>query len=140
MEKTETKLCTKCLEIKSLLDFHKDKAVKDGRSYWCKKCVAANNKIYLSTPDGKRSARKAQLKAKFGITPADYDKMYVDQLGKCGICGTHQSDLKKSLAVDHNHETGKIRGLLCNRCNIGIMNLKEDAENCLLAYQYLRKC
>lgn len=139
MEKIESKVCSKCREIKPLTEFHKDNGIKDGHSSWCKKCTRENRIKYQKTPRGKFTARKAQLKSKFNMTPADYDKIYMDQLGLCAICGTHQSDLKKSLAVDHNHETGKIRGLLCNRCNIGIMNLKEDAENCLNAYSYLRE-
>jgi hypothetical protein len=46
--------------------------------------------------------------------------MFEDQKGCCGICKRHQSEFKKRLGVDHNHSTGKIRKLLCDRCNLGL--------------------
>jgi len=54
---------------------------------------------------------------KYGLTPKDYDVMYEKQKGCCDICRRHQSEFKNRLAVDHDHETGKIRGLLCMVCN-----------------------
>lgn len=57
------------------------------------------------------------IKARFGITPADYDKMYREQKGRCLICFAHQSELRTRLAIDHDHEAGQIRGLLCGPCN-----------------------
>ena len=51
--------------------------------------------------------------------------MFIKQEGKCRICGRHQRELKLPLAVDHNHKTGHIRGLLCHRCNF-ILGLASD--------------
>ncbi|MBU2051427.1 MAG: endonuclease VII domain-containing protein [Gammaproteobacteria bacterium] len=53
-----------------------------------------------------------------GITLEEYNQMFAKQNGCCAICGKHQSELKNRLAIDHNHETGEIRGLLCTSCNI----------------------
>jgi hypothetical protein len=60
------------------------------------------------------------LKLYYGITLIQYNEIFNSQNGCCKICGTHQSELKKALFVDHDHKTGKIRGLLCHQCNIGI--------------------
>ena len=54
------------------------------------------------------------------LTIERYDELLLKQGNRCAICGTHQSELKIALAVDHDHETGEIRGLLCSRCNINL--------------------
>ena len=78
---------------------------------------------------------KSLLKTQFGITPEDYDNMVAAQKGCCAICGRHQTEFRKLLAVDHDHETGKIRGLLCVSCNIRLghleSNWREKAERYL---------
>lgn len=62
----------------------------------------------------------------YGITQEQYDELFVKQKGKCKICGRHQLTLKARLAVDHNHETGKVRSLLCTNCNSAIGLVSED--------------
>ena len=64
----------------------------------------------------RRSIRKYQLKKNFGLTLEDYDNMLEYQKGMCAICGGVNKNGMR-LAVDHNHDTGEIRGLLCQRCN-----------------------
>ena len=93
----------------------------------------------------KRNAytRKFNLKKRFGITPEEYEKLLVGQKSVCLICskiGTSKS--KKGgklykLAVDHNHNTGKIRGLLCSKCNIGLGNFNDDVSLLEKAKQYI---
>jgi len=74
---------------------------------------------------------------KYGITMADYNQMYINQQGRCAICNTHQIYLKKALAIDHDHNTGKVRGLLCSNCNLGIGNLKDSIKSLKNAIKYL---
>lgn len=62
--------------------------------------------------------KNSKLKNVYGITLEDYNRLFVKQNGKCWICGVHASDLKGPLQVDHIHSTGKVRGLLCNKCNV----------------------
>jgi hypothetical protein len=66
--------------------------------------------------------------------------MGVAQKGCCAICGVHQNERSdgKDLAVDHDHETGEVRGLLCTNCNTGIGQLQEDPEVLLKAIEYLK--
>ena len=61
--------------------------------------------------------RKRAVKYLYGITPDDYNQLFQQQNGCCAICGKHQSKLKRRLDVDHDHKSGKVRGLLCNPCN-----------------------
>lgn len=70
--------------------------------------------------------RKKQLRNKYGITLEDYNKMLTQQFEKCAICGKHQSELNFDLFVDHDHKTGKVRGLLCCGCNTRLSALDDN--------------
>jgi hypothetical protein len=83
-------------------------------------------------------ARSSNLKRRFGITEADYQIMLKGQKGKCAICGTREPGTAGVFAVDHDHRTGKVRGLLCRSCNVGIGNLKDDPNLLQAAVSYLR--
>lgn len=74
---------------------------------------------------------------KLGITIYDYEKMYEEQGGRCKICNIHESELKKKLGIDHCHNTGTVRGLLCFNCNVGIGHLRDDPEILLKAIEYI---
>ena len=84
-------------------------------------------------------AKDYALKKDFGITLQDFNKMFEEQAGCCAICSIHQSGLKQSLCVDHCHTTGRVRGLLCKECNLGIGKLKDDVELLVNAINYLKK-
>jgi len=78
----------------------------------------------------KEKNKDHQLKYKFGITLEDFDRMVESQNGLCAICDGENVKINGkivSLAVDHNHETGKVRGLLCNGCNTSLGRLKTIA-------------
>jgi hypothetical protein len=83
--------------------------------------------------------KKYQYKKRYGITPEQYLEMYTKQNGCCAICGKHQTELKKTLGVDHNHTTGKNRGLLCFNCNITIGKFNDDINMLVLAINYLKQ-
>lgn len=72
----------------------------------------------------KEIQRKARMKREYNTTPDEYRMMFEKQGGCCAICGARPE--KKILSVDHNHETKKVRGLICNPCNIAIGNAKEN--------------
>jgi len=69
---------------------------------------------------------------------AAYNDLFAEQQGKCAICSIHQTQLKKSLAVDHCHKTGEVRGLLCSSCNTGIGQLKDSCDLLEKAIKYLK--
>ena len=109
----------------------------------------------LSTPEGKADYNReyqaaqgmdwkdAHLRNKFNLTLAEYTAMAIAQEGKCAICRgdeTHTRGGKvKALSVDHDHVTGKIRGLLCSECNQALGKVKDSRETLLAMVAYLDK-
>ena len=73
----------------------------------------------------------------YGLTEDDYNRIYDEQKGCCVLCGKHQSELKLTLCIDHDHETGRIRGLLCSNCNMALGLLKDDVEIMQKAIEYI---
>jgi hypothetical protein len=93
----------------------------------------------------KRRNRNATLKRQYGITIEDFDKMFAEQKGLCGICRNEMTINSKrgwggkhEVCVDHNHQTGKVRGLLCRGCNLQL-SMIEDMSFRKKATQYLSK-
>jgi hypothetical protein len=76
-----------------------------------------------------------RIKYKYGITREEYEKMILDQNGLCGVCGV----LMRVPNVDHCHETGKVRGLLCVHCNSGLGSFSDDVNIMRQAIKYLDK-
>jgi len=111
-EKT-SRICSKC---------HAEKPIKEFRSgwrgqhfaVWCRACRILHPKEWY-----KQSATRRNLKYNFNLSLEDYNKLLRKQKEVCMICGK-TDPAKRRLAVDHCHETGKIRGLLCTRCNCGL--------------------
>jgi len=82
--------------------------------------------------------REVNLKAKFGMTLAEFNEILADQDGACAICKSKSSGQEgRAFQVDHDHVTGQVRGLLCLNCNLGIGHLKEDALILRKALEYL---
>ncbi len=138
------KVCPKCGKKKPRREFHKNTSTRDGRACYCKVCRlrSASSKYKKWSRDNPEEAReksrKASYKKDYGITIRDYNEMFLQQAGKCAICGTTKPTAKKShFAVDHDHTTGNVRGLLCHHCNAGIGYLKDDIKLLANAIQYL---
>lgn len=74
------------------------------------------------------ASRRHWIKAKYGISLEEYDEKLEQQNHCCEICGTHQSNYKRRFAVDHNHTTGAVRGLLCVKCNQAFGLVNEDVK------------
>lgn len=138
------KKCSKCKKIYPATTkyFQKDKSKSDGLYSSCKKCCNVQAHIYLKDPKYKAKKKKydairrktvrPHLKELYGITLSDYNKIWKKQNGVCAICGKpemarNQFGLKR-LAVDHNHVTGKVRGLLCQKCNQTLGLINEDVN------------
>jgi len=88
--------------------------------------------------------REWHLRRRFKLTGDEFAKMLAAQNGVCAICGakethTHKSGKLKELSVDHCHDTGKVRGLLCVNCNRGLGYFQDDIERINRAIDYLRK-
>ena len=80
-----------------------------------------------------------RLMREYGIGVDDYKTMQSQQEGRCWICQVHEKDLTKALHVDHDHKTGKVRGLLCSACNTGLGFFKDETVLLRRAISYLKK-
>lgn len=125
---TEThKYCSHCKRWRKHKHFNKEQQAKlAGLNPKCKDC--------------KRPAiRKASLK-KFGLTQSSYDALLKGQDYKCAICGSAETGTKRTnnFNVDHDHNTGEVRGLLCHGCNTGLGAFKDDPALMVRAIEYLR--
>src|ERR1035441_7177670 len=88
----------------------------------------ASAKVRRQMPKYKASAKARDLKRKFGMTMEQYNILFESQNGCCKICGKCQLELSKSLAVDHDHITMEVRGLLCQKCNLGLGQFDDNKE------------
>ncbi len=120
------KTCTLCQTTKDLSSFVKSKRNKSGLAAHCKDCVRVRSRDYRkSNPvECAASARNSMLKREYGLDSTQYETMLEQQQGGCRVCG--QVDHDRRLAVDHDHRTGEIRGLLCKRCNLVLGKVDDD--------------
>ena len=127
------KYCPQCKKIKTLRCFNKSKNSNFGHSSHCRLCSRELVKKYHN-PDKKREdykenkdvVRNYRLKEKFGITLGEYNKKLKNQKNKCMICGKTTEENGRALGVDHNHETGEVRDLLCGNCNSAVGFVQEN--------------
>jgi hypothetical protein len=104
-------------------------------SYLCKECVAKS----VRTTRNKEKQREYDLTRQYGISQSDYLLLLQKQNNCCDICGIHVEKYGKKFAVDHDHTTGAVRGLLCSNCNVGIGNLKDSINIIRKALIYMEK-
>lgn len=142
--------CTKCKEFKCVSEFYKEPRTKIGLQSRCKICQqTAYNDYRKKNPD---VYRKASLKhwhnlsdkkkhskwiQRYGITADQYTNMFEFQNGKCKICN-QECSTGRVLAVDHCHKTGKVRGLLCTKCNTALGMLNDNIKYFETAIEYLK--
>lgn len=123
------KICNGCVENKEDLEFNKQSKSKDGLQGWCRSCQSILNRKHQQ----KRNDYK--LVYRYGITREDYNRMLAEQDYCCKICKVKSIG---NLDVDHNHNTGEVRALLCRRCNVTLGALEEDKELLMKFIWYLR--
>ena len=85
----------------------------------------------------KRRTRSKGLRLRYGITLVEYEERLAEQDGRCACCGSTEARGAGSFRVDHDHETGLVRGLLCNPCNAGLGLLGDTVEALSRALTYL---
>jgi len=163
------KVCAKCLQSKPKSAFGPRKRAADGLSWTCRDCNSSyNREIYRKNskemnartverrrknPTKSRAAgarfaarnpqkikmwRRYHLIKKYGITEEDYQRMFDEQNGGCAICGGTKGKNGR-LHIDHNHATGKVRGLLCSPCNVAIGMLRENPALFQKAQDYIAR-
>ncbi len=137
------KTCKGCQQTFPIEEFVLCKA-NNGTSYrytYCKSCAVKIHKVWQQTPEGQKCHRTINLRA-YGLTHNQYDAMVAHQNNVCAIC--HRPETRRSrnggirpLAVDHNHTTGQVRGLVCSSCNSGLGYFQDDPVLLQAAITYL---
>lgn len=153
------KMCSRCKIVKPLDDFHNDftrSGRTSSRSCRCKLCQAERGRAWRSNHKEERYAvdkiwrknnpdkvyamiRRHKLKKEYGLTIGEYDNMVNHQLGRCAICGTNEFGKQAKLDIDHCHDRGYVRGLLCGACNRALGLLKDNVCTLNNAIKYLEK-
>jgi len=158
------KTCKSCGATKPLADFYGNPAGRDGTRPECKDCTRAEKKRWYHqnrkseikrvgqwqrenpemvratmkrfTASGKRniSNRKTHLKRKYGLALEAFDALLASQGGGCAVCGRTDAD-----NVDHDHVTGRVRGILCFNCNVAIGHVAEDEDRLVALIAYLAR-
>ena len=122
-----TKVCPCCQKEKPAVEYHKRHKNKPGLSHFCKSCQYEKYRAGY-----KKYSRKHGLKKRYNMTVEKYDELFAKQHGVCAICSKPEKVKNncgvKRLSVDHNHLTGKVRGLLCSKCNHGLGMFDADTD------------
>lgn len=130
------KSCSRCGEVKERDQFNRSPKHPTGLHSWCKTCCSEQRRERY-----RREHAEINLKSRagrFGISIAHLEALIAEHDGRCAIC-SGPCPSGRRLAVDHNHATGQVRGLLCANCNRGIGLLKDSALLAQAAADYLRR-
>jgi hypothetical protein len=134
-----TLTCSKCDEVKDVSEFHKDASISRGYAYICKACKKVHG-LYGGAPVRRDRDReyyhKHWMQYKYKISWEAYQEMLEAQGHVCAICEQVPTN-KLGFHIDHDHNTGVVRGLLCHGCNTGIGALQEDPKLLQRAAEYL---
>jgi len=135
------KLCPSCKKEKDISCFYKNKANKSGYASQCKVCFKlSQTKFKESNPQRHREIDfKSRLKRRYGISLNTHEEILSSQEYKCAICKVSKCSSGLQFSVDHCHETGKVRGLLCCLCNKGLGSFKDNTAFLKEAIQYLER-
>ena len=123
------KWCLECGEVKPLDQFPRNKSQRSGYMTYCKPC---HNAIGRRDKEKHGGARNYHLRRRYGITAEHFDRMFAEQDGRCAICREAPAE-----HVDHDHETGRVRGLLCFNCNGALGQFRDRRDLMLAAIAYL---
>lgn len=134
------KKCCWCKKTKNVKKFSDSVNGVLFKQSYCKQCEREENrhKYFKKTVICERK-QSYFLKRNYGISKEQYQEKIIAQNNSCEICKTHRSHFTKNFAVDHDHKTGKVRGLLCQNCNIALGALKDSLTLINNSLEYLKK-
>ncbi|QKW05629.1 endonuclease VII domain-containing protein [Streptomyces sp. NA04227] len=113
------KRCPQCEQVKPHAEWERNRTSSDGWASYCRECRAHRNRV-------------SYFQRKYGLSPAQLDSLIEQQQGLCCICCDAPAE-----HVDHCHETGRVRGVLCFSCNAGLGQFKDRPDNLRRAAAYL---
>ena len=133
---SETKACSTCKTAKPVEQYHRSRSTSDGYDPRCKPC----RQTAMRGHNVDTLAKRLKL---YGLTAAEHAALEIAQDGLCAICNEPETmtyrGKRKVLSIDHDHETGKVRGLLCAACNFAIGKFRDDPALLRAAADYLER-
>jgi hypothetical protein len=123
--------CPECGETELIADFPRNRAQRSGVGTYCKPC---HNRIVYENKERHGGARNYHSRRRYGITAEHFDQMFAEQDGLCKICQEAPAS-----HVDHDHATGRVRGLLCFNCNGALGQFRDRTDLIMRAVAYLRR-
>lgn len=146
------KTCARCQTEKPLAEFGKSSRTKLGVAVYCKRCMSerhdkwrrANLKKAAEDQKRRRHAdperfREYERKAAYGLQPGEYARILAEQDGKCAICRRASNNGRGHFHVDHCHDGGQVRGLLCHGCNVSLGHFQHNTAVLEAAISYLNR-
>tara|TARA_B100001059_G_C17453368_1_gene388534 strand:+ start:117 stop:596 length:480 start_codon:yes stop_codon:yes gene_type:complete len=133
------KPCVVCLKKNSQKRFTEGKTTEWRKSNLTKANEYQRKRYHNLTEEEKKLRNRKQQLALYGLTTTEYDNMLREQNGVCAICGSDNPRGKNVFVIDHNHDTGEVRGLLCDMCNKGIGCLGDNLDKLRSAVLYLER-
>lgn len=137
---TSSKACTNCQQIKLLSEFNKRVANSDGYNNWCRTCVNEKSREWYENNRERSNANSRAWKLRrWGLTEDELKEIVKSQGNKCLICLNEFTQLgKRSFVIDHDHESGIRRGIICTLCNTSIGHLGDNVAGLQRALDYLK--
>jgi hypothetical protein len=135
----ERKRCKVCKKRKALAEFYQHANNQDGRLHKCKSCISRSQKARRTDPLENEKMWGLKLARQYGITAAEYYSILSDQGGGCAICGKSPEQNGQRLAVDHDHDTKHVRGILCSNCNLSLGYMGDSVPRLRNAITYLSR-
>lgn len=136
-------VCCRCKIAKPLDAFALCSKAWHGRRSYCKVCDRERHQEWRkANPRTKQESEKRwawRLRGEYGLSVSDYHLILQSQGGGCAICGATQDNHKRKMPVDHDHATGKVRGVLCGPCNSALGSFRDSSTVASAAVAYLRK-
>jgi len=132
MRMSGTRRCSRCGQVKPLVDFPRHRSQPKDRGYHCKSCHARVTRANIKKNHG--SGRAFQLKRRYDVDAVQVEWIILQQGGVCAICRT-----LKPVHVDHDHATRRVRGILCFNCNRGVAKFGDDSALLRSAIAYIEK-
>lgn len=134
---SESVVCVRCKAAKPREDYRAEPRKLNGLTSYCIDCIREIDRVAKAKDP--HSRRWKQIKRLYGLSESSFMSMWESQKGRCKICGDHLSLCAKGgFATDHNHLTGKVRGILCKPCNHGLGLFKDSPSVLEAATDYLK--
>ena len=134
---TVTKVCKLCNSEKSEKDFYQFRDKWSGNSYFSSRCKPCHQQHKKENPNTQKHNKAEKLKLRYGLSYEEWESIREKEGHSCMICGITEEEIGRVLDVDHCHDTGKARGVLCNPCNNMLGRAKDNINLLKAAVTYL---